>query len=116
MKFCTELPSKSPFFDPYLKNGGFEVELSKQWVPFLLLLATIFACRTLFWTPVEPHIQLRVKNYSSSSEEESDSEVDPNSRAAQMAAALGDDEYCGRDSGCTCVLALYQVRPLFYKR
>lgn len=45
---------------------------------------------------------------ASSTEEESDSEVDPNSRAAQMAAALSDDEYCGRDSGCTCILALYQ--------
>ena len=42
-------------------------------------------------------------------EEDSDSET-PSSTAKQMAQALaGDDEYPGRDSGCTCILAFYQV-------
>jgi len=45
---------------------------------------------------------------SDDEEEDSDSET-PSSTAKQMAQALaGDDEYPGRDSGCTCILALYQ--------
>lgn len=48
---------------------------------------------------------------SSSSEEEddpNDPDVEKNEEMKKQLAGLEDNEFCGRDSGCTCILALYQ--------
>ena len=51
---------------------------------------------------------------ASSSEEDCDDPNDPDvensSEMKKQLASLEDNEFCGRDSGCTCILALYQVR------
>ena len=50
---------------------------------------------------------------SSSSDEDCDDPNDPDvensSEMKKQLASLEDNEFCGRDSGCTCILALYQV-------
>ena len=54
---------------------------------------------------------------SSSSDEDCDDPNDPDvensSEMKKQLASLEDNEFCGRDSGCTCILALYQVSILF---
>merc|ERR1711917_161626 len=49
---------------------------------------------------------------SSSSDEDCDDPNDPDvensSEMKKQLASLEDNEFCGRDSGCTCILALYQ--------
>lgn len=49
---------------------------------------------------------------ASSSEEDCDDPNDPDaengSEMKKQLASLEDNEFCGRDSGCTCILALYQ--------
>ena len=51
---------------------------------------------------------------ASSSEEDCDDPNDPDvensSEMKKQLASLEDNEFCGRDSGCTCILALYQVQ------
>ena len=50
---------------------------------------------------------------ASSSDEDCDDPNDPDvensSEMKKQLASLEDNEFCGRDSGCTCILALYQV-------
>ena len=57
---------------------------------------------------------------ASSSEEDCDDPNDPDiensSEMKKQLASLEDNEFCGRDSGCTCILALYQVRIIIYNQ